>query len=59
MNKDLANQLVNGTFLGYDKYRGIKLGVVEIEEIYNSSPPVPGVYYPELTVRQKVTDFHL
>jgi hypothetical protein len=42
MNMDLANQLVNGTFIGYNKYRGVKLGVIEIEEIYNGSPPLPG-----------------
>jgi len=59
MNMDLANQLVKGTFIGYSKYRAVKLGIIEIEEIYNSCPPIPGVYYPKLEVRPKVTDFHL
>ncbi len=59
MNMDLANQLVKGTFIGYKKYRKVRFGVIEIEEIYNSAPPIPGVYYPELEIRPKVTDFHL
>ncbi len=59
MTLDLASQLVNGTYKGVEKFRGIKMGVIEIEEIYNSAPPLAGVYYPELYVRKKVTDFHL
>lgn len=59
MNMDLASQLVNGTYTGIEKFRGIKMGVIDIEEIYNSVPPIPGVYYPELDVREKVTEFHL
>ena len=56
---DLANQHVNGTFTGFQKSRGIKFGVIEIEEIYNSCPPLPGVIYPEIQTRPKVTNFHL
>ena len=56
---DLANQLVNGTFIGFQKSRGIKFGIIEIEEIYNSCPPLPGVIYPEIQTRPKVTSFHL
>lgn len=59
MTMDLAAQLVNGTYTGIQKFRGVKMGVIEIEEIYNSSPPLPGVIYPELAVRKKVTKFTL
>jgi hypothetical protein len=59
LNLDLAGQLVKGTFIGFKKFRKIRFGVIEIEEIYNSVPPLPGVYYPKLSIRQKVTDFHL
>ncbi len=59
MNTDLASQLVNGTFKGFEKFRGIKFGVVEIEEIYNSCPPLVVKIYPEIETRPKVTDFHL
>jgi hypothetical protein len=57
MNFDFANQLVKGTFTGIHKYRGIKFGVIEIEEIYNSSPPITGKIYPEIETRPKVTNF--
>jgi len=59
MNFDFANQLVKGTFEGYKKYRGIKLGVIEIEEIYNSAPPIPGVIFPEVKKIPKVNNFQL
>ncbi|MHA1291215.1 MAG: pyridoxamine 5'-phosphate oxidase family protein [Promethearchaeota archaeon] len=57
MNMDLASQLVKGPFIGFRKFRGIKLGVIEIEEIYNSAPPLPGIIYPRISFRPKVEDF--
>jgi len=59
MNFDFANQIVKGTFTGFKRFRGIKFGVIEIEEIYNSSPVVVGKIYPEIKTLPKVTDFHL
>lgn len=59
MNFDFANQVVKGTFTGFKRFRGIKFGVIEIEEIYNSSPVVVGKIYPEIKTLPKVTDFHL
>ena len=59
MNFDFYNQVIKGTFTGFKKFRGIKFGVIEIEEIYNSTPPVVGKIYPEIETRPKVTDFHL
>jgi len=59
MNFEFANQLVKGPFKGFKRFRGIKLGVIEIEEIYNSSPPIPKVIYPEIETRPKVTEFTL
>lgn len=59
MNFDFYNQVVKGTFTGFKKFRGIKFGVIEIEEIYNSTPPVAKVIYPQAESVPKVTDFHL
>jgi hypothetical protein len=60
MNFDFANQLVKGEYKGIQKFRGIKLGVIDIKEIYNSSPPIPGVIYPVKEYpRSKVTEFKL
>lgn len=59
MNFDFYNQVVKGTFTGFKKFRGIKFGVIEIEEIYNGTPPMVGKIYPEIETRPKVTDFHL
>ncbi|TXT66187.1 MAG: hypothetical protein BAJALOKI1v1_320021 [Promethearchaeota archaeon] len=61
MNFDFANQVVKGTFTGIQKSRAIKFGVIEIEEIYNSCPPIYGVIYPpeRRYERPKVTNFHL
>jgi hypothetical protein len=59
LNMDLASQVVKGVFRGYERSRLMKVGVIDIKECYNSSPPLPGTYYPELDVREKITDFHL
>lgn len=59
MNFDYANQVIKGPFKGFKKFRGIKFGVIEIEEIYNSSPPVVGKIYPEIETRPKIADFSL
>jgi hypothetical protein len=59
MNFEFANQVVYGPFIGFKKFRGIKFGIVEIEEIYNSCPPVVGQIYPEIRTRPKVSKFHL
>ena len=59
MNFDFANQVVKGTFIGFKKFRGIKFGVIEIEEIYNSSPLVVGKIYPEIETLPKVSKFEL
>ncbi|MFX1391477.1 MAG: hypothetical protein ACFE9Z_15540 [Promethearchaeota archaeon] len=59
MNFDFASQVVKGTFTGFEKFRGIKFGVIEIEEIYNSSPLVVGKIYPEIETLPKVTEFEL
>ncbi|MHA1727347.1 MAG: hypothetical protein ACTSWY_01285 [Promethearchaeota archaeon] len=61
MNFDFANQVVKGTFTGIHKSRSIKFGVIEIEEVYNSVPPLVGFCYPpeKRYHRPKVTDFSL
>jgi hypothetical protein len=59
MNFDFYNQVVKGTFTGFKKFRGIKFGVIEIEEIYNSTPPITEIIYPKIESVPKVTDFHL
>jgi hypothetical protein len=58
-NFDMAYQVAKGTYTGIYKFRGIKFGVMEIEEIYNGSPPIVGKIYPEIEVRPKVTEFKL
>jgi hypothetical protein len=59
MNFDFVNQVVKGTYTGFKKFRGIKFGVIEIEEIYNSCPPIPGIIFPKIQTRPKVTEFTL
>ena len=58
-NFDMASQVVKGTFTGFQKVGDIKYGLIEIEEVYNSSPPLPGKIYPEIQTRKKVTKFTL
>ena len=57
MNFETMSNLVNGTFMGFQKFRGIKYGTIEIDEVYNTMPPLPGVIYPQLQMRPKVMVF--
>ncbi|MEJ2277802.1 MAG: hypothetical protein P8Y70_08665 [Candidatus Lokiarchaeota archaeon] len=60
MNFDFANQVIKGIYIGIHKFRGIKFGVINIEEIYNSAPPITGRIYPEKEYpRPKITKFSL
>ena len=58
-NFDMASQVVKGTFTGFQKVGDIEYGLIEIEEVYNSSPPITGKIYPEIQIRKKVTKFTL
>lgn len=59
-NFDMASQVVKGTLTGFHEIGEIEYGLIEIEEIYNSSPPITGVIYPPgHKTRPKVTKFTL
>jgi hypothetical protein len=59
MTQEFVAQTIKGDFLGFNKYRGITLGEINIEEVYNSTPPLPGYIYPEKEVLPEVTDFSM
>jgi len=42
----MEDVLVRGHFRGFDKHRGVRLGMMDIDWVYNSMPPVPGQIYP-------------
>ncbi len=58
-NFDMASQVVKGTFIGIQKLENTEYGLIDIEEIYNSSPPITGKIYPEIETRPKVNKFTL
>jgi hypothetical protein len=59
-NFDMASQVVKGTFTGIHEVGEIEYGLIDIDEIYNSSPPLTGVIYPPWhKTRPKVTKFTL
>jgi len=59
-NFDMASQVAKGTFTGIHEVGEIEYGLIDIEEIYNSSPPITGIIYPPgHKIRPKVTKFTL
>ncbi|MBW2648845.1 MAG: pyridoxamine 5'-phosphate oxidase family protein [Deltaproteobacteria bacterium] len=56
LTMDMEDILIRGTFMGTRRYRGIKLGAIDIEWVYNSMPPKAGQIYPEVRLKQ-VVDF--
>jgi hypothetical protein len=58
-NFDMASQVVKGTFIGIQTVENVEYGLIDIEEIYNSSPPIVGKIYPEIETKPKVNNFTL
>jgi len=54
LTMDMEDILIRGTFMGIRRYRGIKLGAIDIEWVYNSMPPKVGQIYPDVGVRPVV-----
>jgi hypothetical protein len=54
MSMQMEDVLVRGTFLGYDRVRFQRLGVIELEWVYNSMPPTPGQVYPPVELKPVV-----
>jgi hypothetical protein len=56
MTMDMEDVLTKGRFKGFIRSRGVKLGVLDIDRVYNSMPPVAGYIYPEHKL-EPVTEF--
>ncbi len=46
----VENVLVRGIFSRYERHRGIRIGVIDLDWAYNSMPPVPGQIYPPVAI---------
>jgi len=44
---DMKDVLVRGKFTGFKKSKGINLGSIDIDWVYNPMPPISGQIYPE------------
>ena len=47
MCMNMTSVLVRGTFRGFNRFRFIRLGTIDLEWVYNSMPPIPGQIYPQ------------
>ena len=52
----MEDVLTRGTFLGYRRMHGMKVGVLRVSWVYNPMPPVPGQVYPAVPLAP-VRDF--
>jgi len=57
MDFETVSTHINGIFKGFKKFRGIKYGIIEIDEVYNTMPPLAGIIYPKIQTRPKITVF--
>ncbi|WP_457559092.1 hypothetical protein [Candidatus Harpocratesius sp.] len=53
MDFETVTQMIKGTYLGVQK----KMGIVDIEVVYNSMPPKVGEIYPNKAKMGKITEF--
>jgi hypothetical protein len=54
---ELTSILVKGIYTGTKRARGIRFGTVDVTEVYNTMPPVPGMLFPVKESRPKVVNF--
>ena len=54
LSLDMEDVLVRGLFAGFGRHRGITLGCVDMNWVYNSMPPKPGQIYPLQELRAVV-----
>lgn len=50
LSLQMESVLVRGRFRGYARYLGASVGMIDIDWVYNSMPPVPGQIYPEVAL---------
>lgn len=50
MSFDMEDVLLRGTYCGLQRVAGFECGIVEVNWVYNSMPPVAGQIYPPLKV---------
>ena len=51
---DMEDVLIRGIFTGFEKHRGVTLGCVAINWVYNPMPPTPGQIYPAREIKAVV-----
>ena len=56
LTMDMEDILVRGDFTGFERSRGIRVGRIEIDWVYNSMPPLQGRIYP-MPELEPVTDW--
>ena len=54
LTMQMEDVLVRGSFKGYSRYRGVKLGTLDIDWVYNSMPPNHGQIYPPVPLERVV-----
>ena len=54
LTMQMEDVLVRGIFNGYLRYRGVKLGTLDINWVYNSMPPNHGRIYPPVPLERVV-----
>lgn len=52
----MEDVLLRGVFQGFRRVGGIRIGLVKVDYLYNSMPPVPGQVFPSRPV-EAITDF--
>jgi hypothetical protein len=52
----MEDVLLRGKYQGFRRLGGVRVGVLEVDWVYNPMPPVPGQIYPPIPVRA-ITEF--
>ena len=54
LSLNMQSVLVRGIFSGFDRYRFLEMGSIDIDWVYNSMPPIHEQIYPEVDLKPVV-----
>ena len=52
---NMQSVLIRGKMTGYQRFRFLKMGIIDINWVYNSMPPIHEQIYPEIDLKPVVT----
>jgi len=55
LNMQMESVLIRGIYDGFNSLSMIEMGLIDVNWVYNSMPPIPGQVYPEIEIKKIIS----